>query len=193
MRPALAAALLVAGLPLEAQQIPIEGRVDSPVRVLIFEDLQCSDCAAFRRMLEEKLLPRYGSQVAFVHRDFPLARHAWARQAAVASRYLETRRAGLGLEFRREALENLARIRKIGFEKFQESFVRKQRLDPAAMAAALQDQSLQSLVEKDFQDGVARGVSKTPTVFVNGKPFIERFTVEEITAAIDQALAANRK
>jgi len=189
MKLALVATLLVSGLPLGAQQIPIEGRADSPVRVLIFEDLQCSDCAAFRRMLEAKLLPRYGSRVAFVHRDFPLARHAWARQAAVASRYLEKRRSGLGLEFRREALENLAQIREIGFGKFLESFALKQQLDPAALAAAVQDQALHSLVEKDFQDGVARGVSRTPTVFVNGKPFIETFTFEEISAAIDLALA----
>ena len=40
--------------------------------------------AAFRRMLDEKLLPKYGDEVAFVHRDFPLAKHAWARQAAAA-------------------------------------------------------------------------------------------------------------
>jgi protein-disulfide isomerase len=44
------------------------------------------------------------------------------------------------------------------------------------------------MVEKDYQDGVARGVSKTPTVFVNGRPFIETFTVEEISKAIDAEL-----
>ena len=36
---------------------------------------------------------------------------------------------------------------------------------------------------------MARGVSKTPTVFVAGKPFIEVFAVEEISAAIEKALA----
>ena len=44
------------------------------------------------------------------------------------------------------------------------------------------------MVEKDYQDGVARGVSKTPTVFVNGQPFIETFTAEEISKAIDAEL-----
>ncbi|MCC6861970.1 MAG: thioredoxin domain-containing protein [Bryobacterales bacterium] len=191
MRLALAATLLVSGLPLRAQQLPIEGRADSPVRVLIFEDLQCPDCARFRQMLETKLLPMYGARVAFVHRDFPLPRHAWARQAAIASRYLETRKPGLGAGFRREALMSLARIRETGFEKFLESFVRGKQLDAAAAAASLQDPNLQALVEKDFQEGVARGVSKTPTVIVNGKPFIETFTFEEISAAIEQALAGS--
>ena len=36
----------------------VEGKPDSEVRVLIYEDLQCSDCAVFRKMLDEKLLPR---------------------------------------------------------------------------------------------------------------------------------------
>ena len=43
-------------------------------------------------------------------------------------------------------------------------------------------------VERDYQDGVARGVAKTPTVFVAGKPFIETFTLEEISKAIEQAI-----
>ena len=33
----------------------VEGNPSSPVRVLIYEDLQCPDCAAFRKMLDEKL------------------------------------------------------------------------------------------------------------------------------------------
>jgi protein-disulfide isomerase len=48
------------------------------------------------------------------------------------------------------------------------------------------------LVEKDVQEGVARGVAKTPTVFVDGTPFIETFTFEELSKALDAALAAAR-
>ena len=33
---------------------------------------------------------------------------------------------------------------------------------------------------------MARGVAKTPTVFVNGTPFVETFTAEEISKGIDQ-------
>ena len=56
--------------------------------------------------------------------------------------------------------------------------------------AALDDARLAALVEKDFQDGVARGVVNTPTVFVNGTPFIETFTFEEISKGIEEALGA---
>ena len=174
-----------------AQQIPIEGRADSAVRVLIFEDLQCSDCAAFRKMLDEKLLPKYGRKVAFVHRDFPLAKHVWARQAAVAARYFAGIRPELGLEFRRETMARIAAISTAGFERHLGDFARGHDVDAAGATAALADERLGALVEKDFQEGVARGVSRTPTAFVNGVPFIETFTFAEISAAIDRALAEN--
>jgi protein-disulfide isomerase len=44
-------------------------------------------------------------------------------------------------------------------------------------------------VEKDYQDGVGRGIIHTPTVLVNGAPFVETFTFEEIAKGIDAALA----
>jgi protein-disulfide isomerase len=46
-------------------------------------------------------------------------------------------------------------------------------------------------VDKDFQEGVARGIARTPTALVNGVPFIETFTFEEISKGIDEALEEN--
>ena len=66
----------------------VEGNPSSAVRVVIYEDLQGADCQNLRTMLDTKLLPRYGSRVAFIHRDFPLGKHDWARAAAVAARWV---------------------------------------------------------------------------------------------------------
>ena len=59
---------LLAGF-LQAQTPLIEGNAKSPVRILIFEDLGCSDCATLRKMLDEHLLPKYKTRAAFEHRD----------------------------------------------------------------------------------------------------------------------------
>jgi protein-disulfide isomerase len=67
-------------------------------------------------------------------------------------------------------------------------FARKHGVDPAKAVASLDDARLAAAVEKDFQGGVARGVAKTPTAFVNGQPFIETFTFEEISKAIENEL-----
>lgn len=185
----LLAALLTGTAALSAQQGAVEGSRASRVRVLIYEDLQCPDCAAFRRMMDEQILPRYAGQVAFVHRDFPLAKHAWARKAAIAARYFDEVKPELGLAFRHHIMAGIRETTPENFSSRLSDFAKKNGVDSAGAVAALDDPRLAALVEKDFQDGVARGVSKTPTVFVNGKPFIEHFAFEDISKAIDDALA----
>jgi protein-disulfide isomerase len=171
------------------QQPVVEGLAESKVRVLIYEDLQCPDCAEFRRLMDDKLLPRYATRVAFIHRDFPLAKHAWARQAAVAARYFAERKPELGLAYRRLILASIQETTADNFKERLAQFARANGVDPAAAVAALNDARLAALVERDFQDGVARGVVHTPTVFVNGRAFIESISFEDISEALDDALA----
>src|SRR5580692_12246624 len=110
MRRLLGATFMAAMSAFPAAQHLIEGLAQSPVRVVIYEDLQCPDCADFRVMLDEKLLPRYAATVRFEHRDFPLAKHVWARKAAIAARFFEENQPGLGLAYRKYSLMNLRNI-----------------------------------------------------------------------------------
>jgi len=181
--------LLASTIAVSAEQQLVEGRTESKVRVLIYEDLQCPDCAEFRRMMDEKILPRYGERVAFIHRDFPLAKHAWARKAAIAARYFTGVKPELGLAYRRHIMATIHETRADDFNDKLSAFARDNGVDPAQAVAALDDKALAALVERDFQDGVARGVAKTPTVFVSGKPFIEHFSFEDLSQSIEDALA----
>jgi protein-disulfide isomerase len=182
-------AVLMAAVAAMAADRFIEGSQHSPVRVLIYEDLQCPDCADFRHMLDERLLPKYGTQVSFEHRDFPLAKHAWARKAAVAARFFDEE-SGIGAEFRRYCFEHQAEIDASNFPDKLAAFAKNKGLDAAKALSALEDAQLNSLVEKDFQDGVARGIAHTPTLLVGGQAFVEHFTLEEVSKAIDAEIAA---
>ena len=79
------------------------------------------------------------------------------------------------------------------FEAKLREFAKANGADPDKAVAALSDPELAKIVEEEFQEGVARGVARTPTVFVNGEPFIETFTFEDISKSIDAALAATNK
>lgn len=194
MKPVLAgsAAALFLAMSLFAQKPAVEGRADSAVRAVIYEDLQCPDCAAFERMMGEKLLPQYGGKVAFVHRDFPLAKHVWARRAAIAARFFADRSPELGLEYRRYAMADQPATNDGNFNARLADFAKAHGVEPEAAIAALASAHYAELVEQDYQDGVSRGVVHTPTVFVNGRPFVETFTFEEISKGIDEALAQTR-
>ena len=184
----LVAMLVLASAVPPAQRL-VEGNASSPVRVLIYEDLQCSDCAEFRRMLDEKLLPKYGGRVAFEHRDFPLAKHALARKAAFAARFFQESSAALAVKYRRDTLASIKATTPANFNERLAEFARSNGVDPAKAVAALDDPRFAAAVEKDYQEGVARGVTHTPTAFVNGAAFVETFTFEEISKAIDAALS----
>ena len=170
----------------------VEGLANSAVKAVIYEDLQCSDCAAFRVMMDEKLLPKYAGKVAFTHRDFPLAKHAWARRAAIAARFFTDRDPELGLAYRRETMAGQPDATPENFNDRLVAFAKAHGVNPNEAIAALSNPAYAAMVDRDYQDGVGRGVVHTPTVFVNGKPFIETFTFEEISKAIDEALAQTR-
>ncbi|HUS08494.1 MAG TPA: thioredoxin domain-containing protein [Bryobacteraceae bacterium] len=161
-----------------------------PVRVVVYEDLQCPDSAAYRAMLEEKLLPAYGSAAVFEQRDFPLGKHDWARKAAIAARFFQEIDPAVGSGFRSYALRNLREITAENFTEKLFSFSRRHGIDPALAVAALDEEKYAGPVEADYQEGIARGVSRTPTVFVNAERFVEKFAFEDIAKAIDTALAA---
>lgn len=184
----LGAALLLSSIGLAAQGL-VEGRAGSPVRVIIYEDLQCPDCANFRVMMDQQILPKYGDRVEFLHRDFPLAKHAWARRAAIAARYFTEKDPQLGLEYRRHTMATRGETTADNFDRRVAEFASQHGLKPEEALAALDNPRYAELVEKDYQEGVGRGIVHTPTALVNGTPFIETFTFEEISKGIDDALA----
>jgi protein-disulfide isomerase len=186
---ALAGLLVAAGVA----GLAVEGNPASKVRVVIWEDLACSDCAAFRRMMDEQLLPKYGDRVAFEHRDFPLPKHNWARPAAIAARHFDRLDHDLGVKFRRFMLAGLRETTLENFGGKVREFARSNDADAEKALAALKDEGLAKAVQEDYEEGVARGIGRTPTVFVNGRPFIETFTVEEISKGIEEALAEAKR
>lgn len=166
----------------------VEGNPKSPVRVLIYEDLQCPDCSLFRKALDDKLLPRYRTSVAFEHRDFPLPKHTWAREAAVAARYFQTLGPNVAAEFRRTIQGDLDRVKSVSFRQALIEFCRGRRLDADKALAALSNSTYAQAVEADYLAGVAAGIRRTPTVVVGGKSFVETIDVEELQRNLDALL-----
>jgi protein-disulfide isomerase len=167
----------------------MEGNPASAVKVLIYEDLQCGDCARFRVLLDEKILPRYRTKVAFIHRDFPLGKHDWAVPAAVAARWVYEQSSELGIVVRREMLAEQDSITSHNLKQWLVDFANRSHLDPKGIADSLSDQRLQTLVDQDRQSAVARGVTRAPTVFIGGQPFVETIIYDDLARALDEALA----
>lgn len=167
----------------------VEGNPGSHVRVVTFEDLQCKDCAWLRRKMDEQILPVFSDQVAFEHRDFPLPKHDWARQAAIVARHFTTVSHGVAVAFRRDILGDMSIITAASLPDWIRDFAADYGADAEAAIASLSDQRLAAAIDADAALGKERGVQKTPTVFVGEKAFIEWVPIPELTAAIESALA----
>lgn len=168
--------------------LPVEGSASSPVRVDTWEDLACVDCWNWRQTVDEILLPRFGDRVAFVDHDLPLEKHPWAEHAAMGSRRLASFDAEAGLDFRRYCLEFRADVTVENFADRLAEFAEKRKLDAEAAVLSLHDEDLRTAVRTDAEQGRARGVAKTPTVFIGERVFIEKFETAAVIAALEEDL-----
>lgn len=162
------------------------------VTVTGYDSLQCGDCRRFNAMLEASLLPKYRGRVKFIHRDFPLPRHAWAKPAAQIGRRFDEIACGLAQGWRTFILDRVKTTTLDTLPDRVREFAAETGVDADLVLTALNDETLAAAVDADIREGQARGVTKTPTVFVNGEAFVETFTLEELTAGIEKALAQTR-
>ena len=160
---------------------------DDKVTLVEFLDFECEACRAAFPFVES-LRETYDGQVTFVARYFPIDSHVNARNAAHAveaaarqgkfedmyKRMYETQ-ADWG-----ESQDSQAAL----FRSFAEDL----DLDMATFDADVNSPEVAERVQNDVDDGLALGVSGTPTFFLNGK-MLQPETTEDFTDAIDAALA----
>ena len=141
------------------------GPADAPVTLVEYGDYQCPDCGAAEPILRT-VRERMGDRMRFVFRNFPLMDiHPFALDAAVASEAAAAQNAfwpmhDLLLE-NQEALDKddlvgYAGSLGLNVEKFRE---------------ALDSRALQDEVRQEAEQGEKDGVSATPTLCLNGRPY----------------------
>ena len=166
----------------------VEGNPASPVRALIYGDLQSSDCAQLRLLLDQKILPRYEQRVAFIHRDLPMGKHDWARDAAVAGRWIYLRDHEAGITYRREIMAEQNNITLQNLKAWLLEFAARNHLDSKGIIDSLTDRNLIALVDQDRQSAVARGVTNAPAVYIGGVAITGTIIYEDVARALDEAL-----
>jgi len=131
------------------------------VAIVVFEDLQCPDCARAHPQLLEAAK---AGKVPLVIHDFPIQRHAWAFPAAVLAGYFTAQSADLGVEFRSFIFENQPDISPDNLRKFGERFANEQQLPLPADADP--DGKLAARVQADYDLGIRIGLEYVPLIFV---------------------------
>lgn len=159
------------------------------VAIVVFEDLQCPDCARAEPLLEDAARTY---NIPIVRHDFPLPMHNWAFEAHVIGRYFTQKSPQLGEEYWRYIYANQASIYRLNLRAKVDEFAAKHGVTLPAIYDPTGE--LAAKVKEDFALGQRAGVDHTPTIYVvsdtqRGTPFVEVVKREELFQLIDQVKA----
>ena len=159
-----------AALPPEAKGGPasgihVRGKADAQVTIEEFGDFQCPPCSIMSVVLA-KLEEEYGARLRVIFHHFPLAVHAHAREAAFAAE-------AAGMQGRFWEMHDLLYKEQADWSKapnvpalFQ-SYAGTIKLDLDRFKKDLAGPEVAARVDADQKLGASRGVTSTPTLFVN--------------------------
>ena len=166
---------------------PTIGDPDADVVVQAFEDFTCGGCATYKLQQFPSIKEEYidPGTIRYEHWDFPIpVDDDWAHAVASAAR-------GVGVREGDEAFFAFASTIYESHGSYDLESIGAAAVaagdDPCAAMADAYHESAHGALEADREEGVARGVGGTPTVFVDGTQ-TENYEAETVAAAIDDAL-----
>jgi protein-disulfide isomerase len=165
----------------------IRGNPDAPVTLEEYGDFQCPPCSMFAAFLGQ-LEKEYESRLRVVFRNFPLAMHQHAREAALAAEA-----AGLQGHFwemhdvlyrEQDTWSKASNVREL-FESYAGTI----GLDLDKFKSDMDSEQTKARVDADRQRGESLGIQTTPTLFINNQPLETKDkNPEGIRAEINAAL-----
>lgn len=168
-------------LSVSADDDPFIGPADAPVTIVEFSDFQCAYCQKSVVILKE-LRHIYGEKIRLVYRDYPGPNHPHAAQAAEAAQC-----AGEQGKFW-EYHDVLFDRQTAGTGWDYEALARDLGLHTDDFSTCLRTGRYREEVKKDLQDGLALGITSTPTFFINGRPLVGAQPAAEFSRLIDPLL-----
>jgi protein-disulfide isomerase len=157
----------------------------SPVALVVFEDLQCPQCARAAPLLVQA---SQTYKIPLIQHDFPLPMHNWSMNAAILARYFDTHSKAVGDAFRMYVFEHQREILPDNLRGFAEKFAAEHKVDlPFVVDPA---GKLNALIMADRDLGKTINLDHTPTIYVvtekkSGTPFVEVKDLSQLYATID--------
>ncbi len=157
----------------------------SPLALVVFEDLQCPQCARAAPLLAQA---SQTYKIPVVQHDFPLPMHNWSMNAAIIARYFDTHSKTVGNAFRDYVFEHQREILPDNLRGFADKFAAEHKVDlPFVVDPA---GKLNALVIADRELGKSINLDHTPTIYVvsdkkTATPYVEVKDLSQLYAMID--------
>ncbi|REJ77955.1 MAG: disulfide bond formation protein DsbA [Acidobacteria bacterium] len=152
---------------------PVLGPEDAPVTIVEFYDPECESCAAFhdslKRVLDEnKGKTRLVARLMPLHPNSALAA-TFIELAGEQGKYWEAQEFVFKKQPEWGTIHGAPATEQPDASAMFDKYAVDFGLDPEKFRAAVNDRRYMDKFQRDLEDGRRLGVSKTPTIFVNGK------------------------
>jgi 2-hydroxychromene-2-carboxylate isomerase len=162
---------------------PVKGDPSAPITLVEFADYQCPNCARAVLLMKE-VLDKYAGKVKLVHMDFPINSSGVSRQVAYGGVCAQAQ--GRFWAYHDAAYARQASLTKDSPIELAEEL----GLDLEDFSACMGDPANRHKVAASEQEGHRLGVTGTPTLFVDGRPFPSNHLLQDLGEYIDRKLGA---
>ncbi len=145
---------------------PELGNPHAKVRVVVFEDLECPDCAHWRQLMNDGIFAEYRHTVRFEFRDYPLPQHPWAYNAALLARFFATKSAKLYFAWQNFCFSHQQQIAATNLLGYAIDLGQSAGIPSSAVENAFTDPALFAAISRDQRQGREWGIQHTPTILV---------------------------
>ncbi|MDO8509868.1 MAG: DsbA family protein [bacterium] len=166
----------------------IRGDITAQVVIVEYSDFQCQACGAYYPILK-RLKEKFGAQVGFVYRHFPLSVvHSKANIAAMASE-------AAGQQGKFWEMHDLLFERQKAWSgdfNVKETFIgyaRELQLEENKFSSDLDSATLQDKISASYDEGISIGINGTPTFYLNSERIPELISYEEFENKISEKLS----
>jgi predicted DsbA family dithiol-disulfide isomerase/Skp family chaperone for outer membrane proteins len=159
---------------------PSRGPANALVTIVEFSDFQCPFCGNLYPVMKE-IETKYKDTVRIVYRQFPLTSiHPFAQKAAEAA--LCAKDQNKFWEYHDSLFENQQAL---DVDALKTRAVNLQ-LDTAAFNQCLDSGKQADAISKDILEGNKVGVTGTPALYINGRPYRQDTSFEALSKIIDE-------
>jgi protein-disulfide isomerase len=164
-----------------ADNVPSRGPADAPITMVEFGDFECPFCRRAHPAVEQLLL-KYGDEIRYVFRDYPLPNHSRATPASVAAYCAGDQ--GQFWSF----YENLMVIEGDLSDGDLVQRAANLGLDAEQFNACYTSRRYENDVLEAMKQGRALGVTGTPTFFINGRKLVGAVSYDQLRTVVEEEL-----
>jgi protein-disulfide isomerase len=159
----------------------VRGPSDANVTIVEYSDFQCPACGMAEPIIKQ-VLAAYPTQVNFIYKDYPMPYHTLAQKASEAAECAGVQ--GKYWEMHDILFTNQNALSDADLKGYAVEL----GLDSAKFNTCLDTGAMRADVGADMEEAKAKGITATPSFFINGRKIVGAQPLDVWKAAIDSFL-----